>query len=226
MAKSKPAPTPIPHKRQIEILRALGATDPASAAADGPHTLARWLFLTGLWRSVVDARSDGWQKRWVKGDPIGAAIARLAKGASAADVTLVVRQMQILALYNAVQLLDHPAHGIEDLQAKITENVEWRLASWDGEADALGSPLGELHGTFLGLDPEGRMGEPPPAAKRPRADAPGASATKGATTTKGMKARGTKARTTATKAKTTGAKTRGTKAKPTSKPAKRPARAR
>jgi hypothetical protein len=160
-----PKPTAIPRPRQIELLRALGATDPASVAADGPQSLARWLLLTGLWRSVVDARSDEWQKRWVKGDRTGAAIERLAKGASAADLTLVVRQMQILALYNAVQLLDHPAHGIEDLQAKITENVEWRLASWDGEADALGSPLGELHGTFLDLDPEGRMGEPPPAPK-------------------------------------------------------------
>jgi hypothetical protein len=184
MAKSKPAPTPIPHKRQIELLRTLGATDPASAAADGPHSLARWLFLTGLWRSVVNAGSDGWQKQWVKGDPLGAAIERLAQGASGADLTLVVRQMQILALYNAVQLLDHPAHGIEDLQAKITENVEWRLASWDGEVDALGAPLGELHGAFLALDPEGRMGEPPPAPKRSRADAPSTTKAKASTKTK------------------------------------------
>ncbi len=161
-------------QRQVAIFCGLGVDDPETFAADGPHSVARWLFLTGLWRSIVPEGHDDWQKRWAKADPVGDAIGRLAAGASPADLTLVVRQLQILALYNAVQLLDHPAHGIEDLQSTIAENVEWRIASYDGEAEALGSPLGELHGAFLRLDPAGRMGEPPVVAKprRPRSATP------------------------------------------------------
>jgi hypothetical protein len=174
MAKrSVSGPKAIERKRQIEIFRLLGAKDPEGCAADGPQSLARWLFLKGLWRSIVEDGGDAWQTQWAEGNPVGAAIERLVAGASRADLTLVVRQLQILALYNAVQLLDHPAHGIEDMQAKITENVEWRLASFDGEAEALGSPLGELHGEFLRLDPAGRMGEPASApSRRSRAKAP------------------------------------------------------
>lgn len=146
----------IPKKRQIEILRALGADDPKGHAADGPHGLARYLLLTALWR-CVNGEGDAWQAEWAKGTPVGAAIARvLAAGAGASDLSLIVRELQILALFNALQVLDNAAHGIEDLQGKIEENVEWRVAAFDGENEVVGAPLGELHGAFQAMAPRPR----------------------------------------------------------------------
>jgi hypothetical protein len=176
----------ISRARQVAILSLLGEKNAKRWAEDGPQSLRRWLLLTAFWRCVV-TESDTWQRHWAKGHAVDSAITRiLAKGVSAEDLTLVVRQMQIDALFNAVQVLDHPSHGIEDLQEKITGNVEWRVASFDGESESVGARLGELHGTFLNLDPEGRMGEPPALAsktsvtskKKPKAAAKKLTATK------------------------------------------------
>jgi hypothetical protein len=151
--------------RQEAILSLLGEKDPKSWAADGPQSLRRYLLLKALWRCVV-RETDAWQRHWAKGHPVDSAITRiLAQGVSRDDLTLVVRQLQIDALFNAVQVLDRPSHGIEELQEKIPENVEWRVAAFDGEREVLGAALGELHGTFLNLDPAGRMGEPPQGVK-------------------------------------------------------------
>ena len=156
------------------MFRELGAKDPkawavAEAKGDSP-SLVRFLFLTGLWRCAIgdDAR---WMTSWAdSAGPLPAAIQRmLDRGVDPADLTDVVRAMQVEALFNVCCLLDNPAHGIEDLQAKIPENVEWRLAEFDGEQGRLGRAVHAVHESFDQLDPTGRGGEPPPrtaSAKR------------------------------------------------------------
>jgi len=156
------------------LFRELGAKDPkawavAEAKGDSP-SLVRFLFLTGLWRCAIgdDAR---WMTSWAdSAGPLPAAIQRmLDRGVDPADLTDVVRAMQVEALFNVCCLLDNPAHGIEDLQAKIPENVEWRLAEFDGEQGRLGRAVHAVHESFDQLDPTGRGGEPPPrtaSAKR------------------------------------------------------------
>jgi hypothetical protein len=152
-------------KRATALFRELGAKDPeAWAASEGEHpSLVRFLFLTGLWRFAIgnDAR---WMTSWAdSAAPIPAAIQRmLDRGVDPADLTDVVRDMQVEALFNVCCLLDNPGHGIEDLQAKIPENVEWRLAEFDGEQERLGRAVHALHESFHQLDPTGRGGEPPP----------------------------------------------------------------
>ena len=170
MASAKYRTTEIPRKRQAELLTLLGGKNAQRWTADGPQSLHRWLLVKALWRCVIP-ESDVWQKHWAKGHPVDSAITRLlAKGVSPEDLTLVVRQLQIQAMFDAVQVLDNASHGIEELQQKIPENVEWRVAAFDGEREEVGPRLGELHGTFLNLDPAGRMGEPPTTragAKKP-----------------------------------------------------------
>lgn len=61
--------------------------------------------------------------------PISSAIQRmLAKGIDPDDLADVVRNAQVDVLFDVCCTLDNSAHGIEDLQEKIPENVEWRLA--------------------------------------------------------------------------------------------------
>jgi len=154
-------PFELSKKRRVEILRALGEPDAERWAEDGAQSVARWLLLRALWRAVI-AESDACLGSRSAGEPVGAGVRRiLDAGARAEDLTLVVRQMQVQALFDAVQSLDGASHGIEDLQAKIPENVEWRVCAYDGERAEVGPRLGELHGAFLRMDPAGRMGEAP-----------------------------------------------------------------
>ena len=157
---------PFAHDRALELLRALGAKDAerlASAEASGLPALARWLFLTGMWSTVVQDDTQ-WPGKW--GDPrapIPAAIRRmLDRGIDPQDLTDVVRDAQICALYNLAQLLEHCGHGIEKQQAKIAENVEWRLVEYDGDTGEMNRLLGGLHEDFYDMDPTGRGGEPRP----------------------------------------------------------------
>jgi hypothetical protein len=63
-------------------------------------------------------------------------------------------------LFNVLCLLDDSQPGIEQQQAGIAENVEWRLFEYDGAGEKVGRPIGELHGDFHDHDPSGRRGEP------------------------------------------------------------------
>jgi hypothetical protein len=83
----------------------------------------------------------------------------LEKGVDPRDLTNV-RDAQIVALYNLCQLLDSSAYGIEELQAKIPENVEWRLVEYNGETDELGRVIEGTHEMFHEADPSGRGGRP------------------------------------------------------------------
>jgi hypothetical protein len=132
------------------------------AEAEGKHpALVRFLFLTGVWRCAI-GDEPRWLSSWTdSAAPIPAAIQRmLDHGIDPADLTDVVRHMQVEALFSVCCLLDNPASGIEDLQAKIPENVEWRLAEFDGEKERVGRVSHAVHESFHKLDPTGRGGEP------------------------------------------------------------------
>jgi len=154
----------IPYKRALAIFKQLRARDAAHWAKreskDGAPFLARFLFLKALWGCVIP--EDGSWMKWAdRRHPIPAAIDRmLAKGIDPDDLTDVVRNAQVDALFNVCCALDSSAHGIEDLQAKIAENVEWRLAEYDGENEKVKRAILDIHGDFYGFDPTGRGGEP------------------------------------------------------------------
>lgn len=167
---------PLTPKRALELLTAIGAGDRAKSYAEsekrGPF-VARYLLLRGLWECAIDD-DDRWQKQWHHESPVAQAIERLlAKGIDPADLTDVVRAMQVETLFNVCQLLDNPGHGIEDLQEKIPENIEWRVAEYDGEKEMVGSrAILDLHESFHSFDPTGREGRPRdrfPKAKQPKA---------------------------------------------------------
>ncbi len=153
--------------RALEVFRILGAKDPEvwadGEARDNRPYLVRYLFLTGLWRAVLDDDEE-----W---DATDAATKRLlAQGADPRDLAAVVRQAQVDLLFEVCQLIDHPAHGIEDLQEKIPENVEWRLCEVDEHERPTGRVVLDLHASFGKFDPTGRNGEPraDPRAKKRR----------------------------------------------------------
>jgi len=157
------------HARALELFRLLGAKDPEvwanGEARDNRPYLARYLFLTGLWRVVLGDDSE-----WSAGDSTTQRL--LATGADPRDLATVIRQAQCDLLYEVCQLLDDPSHGIEDLQAKIPENVEWRLCEVDANERPTGRVLLDVHASFGKFDPTGRNGEPrsdPTAKRRPKA---------------------------------------------------------
>jgi hypothetical protein len=162
---------PLTHARALELFRSLGATEPESRAKaetkDDRPALARWLFLQGLWSNVIPD-DHAWPGKWGDLDaPVPAAIQRmLDSGIDPQDLTAVVRDAQINALFNMSQLLDDAAHGIAHLQDKIAENVEWRLVEYDGINRKTKRLIEGLHESFHQADPTGRRGEPKRAAKR------------------------------------------------------------
>ncbi len=154
----------ISYERAKTILESVGAGNRAESYAAsesrGPF-VARYLLLRGLWACAID-EDDRWQKQWSQTSPVAAAIGRmLAKGIDPADLTDVVRAMQVETLFNVCQLMDNPAHGIEELQEKIPENIEWRIAEYDGEKGVVGKrAILDIHESFYSMDPTGREGSP------------------------------------------------------------------
>lgn len=164
----------ISKKRALAIFKTLRVKDPeawADAESEYP-SLARFLFLKAVWSNVIGDDSS-WMDEWAnKRDPIPSAIQRmLAKGIDPSDLTDVVRDMQIDALFNLCVSLDDCAVGIEELQERIPENVEWRLCEFDGEKERVGRPMHDLHSDFYDFDPTGRRGAPRKrATKKKRRD--------------------------------------------------------
>ncbi len=162
---------PIPYKRALALFEQLGekdAEDWATAESDEP-SLARFLFLKALWSNVIDEDSS-WMKDWAfPKDPIPSAIARmLRKGIDPDDLTDVVRDMQVELLFNVCCALDSSGHGIEDIQEVIPENIEWRLAEWDGKKEVVKRPILDVHDSFYDFDPTGRAGAPRKRGKKQR----------------------------------------------------------
>ncbi|MBL0214663.1 MAG: hypothetical protein IPQ07_12330 [Myxococcales bacterium] len=166
---------PLTYARAKALFTALGANDPASLASsetkEGRPALARFLFMKALWSCAI-SDDPRWITSWANPtDAVPAAMKRmLALGVDPADLTDVVRAMQVEVLFNVCCILDSSSHGIEDLQAKVPENVEWRLAEYDGETETLKRPILDVHESFHAFDPTGRGGEPRGAAK-PKAKA-------------------------------------------------------
>lgn len=155
----------IPYERALAIFKQLGAKDPKACAEaesieDHP-TLVRFLFLEALWGNVVGDDAS-WMDEWAdRKHPIPAAIRRmLAKGIDPKDLTDVVRDMQIDVLFNACVSLGDSSHGIEDIQKKIPETIDWCLAEHDVANDKATRIVLDLHGDFYDFDPTGRRGEP------------------------------------------------------------------
>jgi hypothetical protein len=137
-------------KRVKEILESFGEKEAATYAREHAKfpMLERWLFLTALWRMVRQGEA------WVKTAKDSAANRMLARGVDPSDISALVRETQIDLLYEVCQLMDDPSHGIEDLQATITENVEWRLCEFDGEKGTVGRPMNDLHASFHSFEPK------------------------------------------------------------------------
>ena len=157
---------PIPYERALAIFKQLGAKDPKAWAeeetVEDHPVLVRFLFLKALWGNVV-GDDDSWMHEWADPKhPIPAAIQRmLAKGIDPNDLTDVVREMQIDVLFNACVSLSDSAHGIEDLQNKIPETIDWCLAEHDvAKGKAMRIASDDLHSDFYDFDPTGRRGEP------------------------------------------------------------------
>lgn len=157
---------PIRYKRALAIFKQLGAKDARAWAeeetVENHPVLVRFLFLKALWSNVV-GDDDSWMRDWADPKhPVSAAVQRmLAKGIDPRDLTDVVRDMQIDVLFNACVALGDSAHGIEDLQEKIPETIDWCLAEHDvanGKAMRIASD--DLHSDFYDFDPTGRHGEP------------------------------------------------------------------
>jgi hypothetical protein len=155
-------------KRATAIFKKLGVAEASVLGKQHARfpMLQRHLLLTGMWRGVL-ADDAGWSTDGK--DAIGKAVAAvLAAGVDPADLTRIVRQAQIALLYEVCQLLDRSDHGIEDLQAQISENVEWRVCEYDGERETVGRPMQDLHASVMHYDPTGREGEPSPRKPRVR----------------------------------------------------------
>jgi hypothetical protein len=161
------------YERLRELFTQLGADDPESwarsAANETIPQLVRFVLLRSLWACVHDD-DDRWMHQWADPrTPIPSAIRRmLACGIDASDLTDVVRDAQMLTLFNVCQALDNPVHGIEDLQKSIPENVEWRVVEYDGERERIGRLVRGLHESVMSLDPTGREGAPRKRASSPR----------------------------------------------------------
>jgi hypothetical protein len=157
---------PISRDRAVAIFTKLGAKDPAFWAdkeivANKPF-LARFLFMTGLWRCAI-REDESWMRSWGSDEaaPIPSAIARmLEKGIDPSDLTDVVRDMQVQALFNVCCLIDEPSGAVGDLLNDIAENVEWGLADLDPKTGDLGRQIEDVHESFHSFDPAGRNGEP------------------------------------------------------------------
>ena len=162
----------IPYKRALAVFKQLRAKDPTywakKESKDDEPFLARFLFLKAMWECVIDDDAS-WMKNWADSKhPTATAVERmLARGIDPDDLTDVVRDMQVAVLFNVCCALDDSAHGIEDLQEKITDNVEWRLAEYDGENEKLKRPILSIHGDLYDFDPTGRRGEPRTRRQRP-----------------------------------------------------------
>jgi hypothetical protein len=150
--------------RALAIFKKLKAKDAAFLAgkeAEGKPALARHLFLRAAARCVWDEDDTAWPERYDPAHPIAAAVKRaLAKGIDPSDLTDIVRDAQWDVLFNIMCLLEDSAHGIEDFQEAIDENVEWRLAEVDENERPTGRILGGLHADIGAFDPTGRGGEP------------------------------------------------------------------
>jgi len=154
------------------LFRKLGARDPEtwarSQVEEGIPQLARFLFLRQAWRSIVDENDATWIDRQIEGalkDPqspyagVGHALRSLrARGATAEEITDLVRGMQADLLFSFCYLLEDPG----DVEPEVA-GIEWVLVQVNEDGEVVGQIDG-LHDSVLETDPTGREMRPRPGA--------------------------------------------------------------
>jgi hypothetical protein len=150
-------------KDLTKLFAKLGAPEPEGWASsqidEGFPQLARFLFLRQAWRYVVSEANDSWIRGYIEkseSDPepfagVGRALRSLqSKGATAKELTDLVRGMQAELLFNFCYLLEDPGELEEEVSG-----LAWGLFILD-ENDEPVEPLGMLHESVLETDPEAR----------------------------------------------------------------------
>lgn len=130
----------------------------------GVPQLARFLFLRAAWRHVLADGDTSWIDATIaasRAEPeapfagVGAALARLREtGARDADVSDVVRGMQVAALFAVLRLLD----GAPAAEPEVAD-VSWALVQVNPDGDVV-APIPALHASLLDTDPTGREMRP------------------------------------------------------------------
>jgi len=159
----------------IGLFRELGAPDPESWARsqfrEGIQQLARFSFLKGAWRGVVQEGDTGWIEREVElyqkkpnevGAGAGRAILRLLDlRADTEDVTELVRTMQWQTLFHVCAVVDS---ATDDYANPRHPDEHWHLVL-HGDLEQCRfdrAQVGGLHESVLETDPTGREMRPRP----------------------------------------------------------------
>lgn len=159
-------------EKLVALFGKLGAPDPEgwaqSQLEEGIPQLSRFLFLRQAWRAVVKEGDSTWISRALaraEAHPmepyagVGHALRKLtAKGATADELTDLVRGMQAELLFQFCYLLEDPGA----LEPEVA-HVSWALVQTDEDGNVRGNISG-LHESVLETDPTGRE-------MRPRTDA-------------------------------------------------------
>jgi hypothetical protein len=170
--------TPTTLRKLTALFERLGARDPGlwaeSQLDEGIPQLARYLFLREAWRRVVSEDDRSWidqeftRARFQPDEPfsgIGHALRRLrARGASDADLTDLVRGMQVQLLHNLCYLLGDSS----EVEAEVSD-CGWTLVQTDEEG-TVKSTINGLHESVLDTDPTGREMRPRPKPRTERAE--------------------------------------------------------
>lgn len=155
-------------RKLAQRFRAVGAPDPEgwarSEVEEGIPQLARYLFLRQAWRRIVADGDTTWIEPAINDAErapsapyagVGLALKRLqAHGASASDLSDVVRGMQAQLLFDLCVLLSDPGQ----LEPEV-EDVAWTLVQVSPEGEVL-SAIDGLHESVLETDPTGREMRP------------------------------------------------------------------
>jgi hypothetical protein len=158
-----------------ELFRELGAPDPESWARsqfqEGIRQLARFSFLKAAWRGVVQEGDVDWIEQEVdryqkdaNGVAAGAgrALSRLLdSGASADNLTQLVRRMQWQTLFHVCGTIDDCGH---DYHNPWRPDEHWHLVLHEDleKCQFTNADVGGLHESVLELDPTGREMRPRP----------------------------------------------------------------
>ena len=148
--------------------RALGAPNPEgwarSEVEEGIPQLARYLFLRQAWRRIVADGDTTWIEDAIKSaerspsapySGVGLALKRLqADGASAVDLSDVVRGMQAQLLFHLCYQLSDPGQ-----LEPVVQDIAWALVQVSPEGEVL-SAIDALHESVLETDPTGREMRP------------------------------------------------------------------
>jgi hypothetical protein len=155
------------------LFEKLGARRPElwarSQLSEGINQLQRFLFLRQAWSLIVHEGNTDWvqfeiaRAQRYPDEPyagVGHALRRcVAKGASAQDLTDIVRGKQAELLFNLCYLLGDPSFPEKELS-----DLGWGLFEVDMNGNPIPPGIGGLHESVLETDPTGRE-------MRPRKDA-------------------------------------------------------